>query len=300
MSMTPFPSLNRRLKACLFLVLAGAGLSLILDAPLKQAAGIVLVGLAATSLVVGLSVRTLQFLVSLLLLVAGLSIAVVPVCTDWSSYRTSLKDYGRAIADLRQAVKQADGALTLPADFFDRQPVDQDTYLSRADSDFAKASLVDQRAYVEYLTKRAKSSTRTVEIPESTRRWFIEAGRAPAPPPPGFTLDAAAVATPVTGEDVPPPPPGFTIPAPPTGFTLVSIQFPNNMSDEDIMRAMQTQTFTKPSFSILASVKSHRITSIGGVAIAVCGFLGFAWIIWIRGRMASGPHNICSLPTKAI
>lgn len=282
-------NLNRRHKAGLLLVLAGAGLCLFLDASAKQTAGAVLLGLAGTWLLGSLNLRTLWFLSSLLLFAVGLSIAAAPVRTDWNSYQVSVQDYDAAIADLRQSVEKSvpikwddvppetgksntsgrkfdpdafhqqwlqshqqerSASKMLPSDFFDKSPADQYAYLSRVDSDFAKATPADQQAYVQFLTKTAKSSTRTVEIPESVRKWEGPSER--------------------EGD-----------------WETISIPFPGNMSDEHIIQEFETKVLVRPSFSLWSSAKSHRATSLSGVALAICGLIGCGWIIYRRRRMAS-------------
>jgi hypothetical protein len=268
------PSLNRRHQVGLLLVVAGAGLSLVLDASAKQTTGFVLLGLACTWLLAGLSRRALRLMGSLLLTVGGLSLTIVPLLINWNSFRASVKDYDDAIADLRQTIPTAvfdlpSGSRTkfhpdasseqgpwekyaqdrqddLPVDFFDKPFAEQSAYLSGADKDFAKATLSDQQAYVQYLLQ---SYTRTVEIPESTQRWE-RAGETR-----GEWLYVVV-----------------------DGNTVTAMTFPAKMTKPEIVRSVQAgELRARPTFSLWHAVKSHQGTSLGGILLAAIGIVGLTW-----------------------
>jgi len=102
-----YPTLNRRHKIGLFLLLVAAGISLFLEASAKQTTGIVLLGLAATWLLGTISVRLLWLLSSLLVCLVGILVAGKPVVDDWKSFREPVQSYDRAVADLREAVTKS-------------------------------------------------------------------------------------------------------------------------------------------------------------------------------------------------
>lgn len=78
--------LNRREKVGAFLVLVAVGVSLLLNVTAKQAAGIALLGIAATWLVGGVSLRTLRA-ISALACLASLGILIPVAASDWRAYR---------------------------------------------------------------------------------------------------------------------------------------------------------------------------------------------------------------------
>jgi hypothetical protein len=86
-------NLNRRHKVSLFLVLVAAGLSLFSEASLKQTAGIVVLGLAATWFIGSLSVRVVGIVLSLAAFACGLFLVVVPTWDTWRSYRWTVPYY---------------------------------------------------------------------------------------------------------------------------------------------------------------------------------------------------------------
>jgi hypothetical protein len=78
--------LNRREKAGVFLVLVVVGTGLLLNISVKQAAGIAFLGIAATWLVGGVSLRTLRA-ISAAACLAGLGILISVAASDWRAYR---------------------------------------------------------------------------------------------------------------------------------------------------------------------------------------------------------------------
>jgi hypothetical protein len=65
---------------------------------------------------------------------------------------------------------------------------------------------------------------------------------------------------------------------------MVSMAFPGNMSNEDIIREFETNDLVRPYFSMWATAKPHQLTSLGGVTRAVSGLFGCARISWKRPR----------------
>ena len=84
--MLSFSRLNRREKSGVFLVLVAVGIGLLLNISVKQAVGIALLGIAATLLVGGVSLRTLRA-ISAAACLAGLAILIAVGASDWRTYR---------------------------------------------------------------------------------------------------------------------------------------------------------------------------------------------------------------------
>jgi hypothetical protein len=79
-------SINRREKAGIFLVLVAVGISLLLNLSVKQVAGIASLGVAATWLVGGVSLRTLRAISGLACL-SAFGILIPVAWSDWRTYR---------------------------------------------------------------------------------------------------------------------------------------------------------------------------------------------------------------------
>jgi len=328
-----FANLNRRHKVGLLAVLAGAGLCLILDASAKQTAGVVMLGLAGTWLLGDLSLRTIRLLASFLFFAGGLSMVIVPVLIDRQSSEDSARDYDLAIVDLRAAVAKSvsiqwddlkppsgkaksnsgkadntpdfipDPPPTLPSGFFDKPPAEQAAYLSHVDADFAKATPADQRAYIQFVTKIAKSSTKTVEIPQSTQRWerrdqsdvsdpYAKYGGSEDHPKQTPTEHgpwekyATPETHPVPSREGTQIPAGAKIENSATGV-LEALTFDGTVSDEEIVRSIHTeQLMPRPTFSLWSSTRSHERTSGAGASFAVLGLLGWLWLMRGKGRVA--------------
>lgn len=84
--MSSFHHLNRRERAGIFLVLVAVGISLLLNVSTKQATGIALLGIAATWLIGGVSLRTFRTICGLAC-VTGLGILAPVAWSDWRAYR---------------------------------------------------------------------------------------------------------------------------------------------------------------------------------------------------------------------
>lgn len=176
-------TLNRRHRAGLFLVLVATGLSLFLEASAKQTAGVVLIGLAATWLVGGLSIRALGILCSLSACTAGFSIAGIPLWEDWRAWQSSFKQYTAAIEDLRSAITSA--------------PVNEGDW--RQISPPVPPGFYDAETHYSALGKQTESDqavrTKIVVLPESAQKWKRpnrreEGGSFPSETPGGIILAA--------------------------------------------------------------------------------------------------------------
>ena len=86
------------------LKIVATGLGLFLDASMKQTAGVVLLGLAATSLIGSLGLRTLWFLSSVVVSGIGIFITAKPILEEWESFRSSSEVYARGLSDLHVAI----------------------------------------------------------------------------------------------------------------------------------------------------------------------------------------------------
>lgn len=249
--MVKSPTLNRRHKVGLLLVVAGAGVSLILDASVKQTLGLVLVGAACVWLLASLSLRT----GSLLLCAAGLSVPVILIIAEWNSFRGIARAYDAAVAEVRQATAKAPlGKLvmqgqdatfsSLPTDFFTKNSSEQFAYLSREDRDFSKATPTDQKAYIEYLTK---SAVKTVDLPEDAQRWER----------PGKTQ-------------------GKWLYVVADGDTVRAMIFPATLTSEEIVKSIQANELRpRPTFSLWNAIRSHAGTSLAGIVFVAVGLIGF-------------------------
>lgn len=105
--MLTLPSLNRRHKAGLFLVLVATGLSLFFEASAKQTAGILLLGLAATWFLGSVLSRTL----GLIILASTASCAglylMLPVWGEREFFYVQAAEYDQALLGIREAVAKA-------------------------------------------------------------------------------------------------------------------------------------------------------------------------------------------------
>jgi hypothetical protein len=107
LQMLDFPTLNRRHKAGLFLILVAAGLSLFFDASAKQTAGIVLLGLAATWFFGSVRPRTLGFILASTVCCVGLYLMIAPVWEEREVCSTRAGAYDQALSDIREAIGKA-------------------------------------------------------------------------------------------------------------------------------------------------------------------------------------------------
>lgn len=281
--------LNRRHTAGLFLVLVAAGVSLFLEASAKQTAGVVVLGIAAAWAFGSLSLRMLGLLSCVLVCAVGLGILGVPVWQDWNLYRTSVQDYDSAISELRQSIAKADvwedvapygksgGASKKPrrqgeytdADIDQPQPkpdiFDQVAGEGQKQNKFPPGFIPDAD-----VNTPGKSVEKDVKVPEGVQKWVV---RVPTP-------QGATIGSPTAWDEY--------------GNPIV-VAFPARMSDEDIMHVFVTKMLVNtPSFSIWASIKSHRATSLSGTVLVVCGLLGSAWLFWWKRR----PIHEINIPTS--
>lgn len=99
--MLALPSLNRRHKAGLFLVLVAAGLSLFFEASAKQTAGIILLGLAAMWFFGSVRPGTLGLILASTGCCVGLYFVIAPVWKEHQLYRTRVQAYDQVLSDIR-------------------------------------------------------------------------------------------------------------------------------------------------------------------------------------------------------
>ena len=277
----PGLTLNRRHKFGLFLVLVAAGISLLLEATVKQTAGAVVLGIAAAWAFGSLSPRTLAFFSCSLACAAGLSLAGVPMWQDWNSYKALAQDYDSAISKLRDAVAKTtvEPPLTLPADFFEKQnqmvntlrqdrefmsaksPADQKGYVAYLDPKFKKLSPSDQDGMLAYITGKVPGR-RTVQIPEAARKWMrpgaIEKWKQPDIKDSKWIDRTESAWVNVTTGD---PDPRYAYPA--------------DVSTDEMVKYIQSNDLLpRPVFSVGAALDSHRMTSIVGLTFVIAGLLG--------------------------
>ena len=196
-----YTNLNRRHKVGLFLVIVATGLGLFLDASMKQTAGVVLLGLAATWLIGSLGLRTLWLLSSVVVSGIGIFITAKPILEEWESFRSSSEVYARGLSDLHVAIasgkvdwskfgppeplNKKQGQFT-SADITDNVPIpDSIRYWQQSCSDF----VTDVTPWEESQIWKGDSSTLVYDEP--TKKWLI-----PITLPHGFKLKVkAAVAS---------------------------------------------------------------------------------------------------------
>lgn len=259
-------TLNRRHRAGLFLVLVAAGLSLFLEASVKQTAGIALLGLAATWLLGSLSIRALGILCSLTVFAVGFSVAAIPVWEDWQTWYGSFKQYTAAIEDLRLAISKAPvmeldkeplradqldtvqhptlGTLRFPKDmpYQERNEAIKNLEKSAPKKKSDEGDWVDvappEAPHALRIESNAAGPTKTIDLPESTQRWkrpnVSESG----------------------GE------------------------FPSKTPDETILLSIKRDfLLPEPTFSLGASFRLHLLTILVGFALAAAGLSGCGWYI---------------------
>ncbi len=258
-----YPTLNRRHKVGLFLVLVAAGISFFFEASEKQTTGIILLGLAATWLVGTLSVRLLWLLSSFLACLVAIIVGGKPVVDDWRSFQESVQSYDRAVADLRAAVVKS-------------RPL----YVVKT----------------EPLPRRSNESTGTtpaVDYDALAKKY----GAISSPPP---TIDWSNYDGTMTVFDYNPQARKWNIAAAP-GWVPVEepkaeakkspkqLSFPANVDEEELISTIQSQLLRpRPKFSFKASFISNPISSLIGLASLMAGMFSLAWFVRTVLRAKSG------------
>ncbi len=305
-----YPTLNRRHKVGLFLVLVAAGISFFFEASEKQTTGIILLGLAATWLVGTLSVRLLWLLSSFLACLVAIIVGGKPVVDDWRSFQESVQSYDRAVADLRAAVVKSRPLYVVKTEPLPRRSnestgttpaVDYDALAKKYGAISSPPPTIDWSNY---------DGTMTVfDYNPQARKWNIaaapgwvpveepkaEAKKSPKqsalpPLPSGYTLDVTVEvpATTVSWErpDLGLLPPGATLV---TGSVGTRLSFPANVDEEELISTIQSQLLRpRPKFSFKASFISNPISSLIGLASLMAGMFSLAWFVRTVLRAKSG------------
>ncbi len=275
-----YPTLNRRHKVGLFLVLVAAGISFFFEASEKQTTGIILLGLAATWLVGTLSVRLLWLLSSFLACLVAIIVGGKPVVDDWRSFQESVQSYDRAVADLRAAVVKS-------------RPL----YVVKT----------------EPLPRRSNESMTVFDYNPQAKKWNIaaapgwvpvgepkaEAKKSPKqsalpPLPSGYTLDVTVEvpATTVSWErpDLGLLPPGATLV---TGSVGTRLSFPSNVDEEELISTVKNQLLKpRPRFSLGACLISNLLPSIIGFVLLAAGLFSLAWFVRSAFRAKQGHTTV--------
>lgn len=246
--------LNRRHKAGLFLTGVAAGCGLFLELSAKQAVGITLIGIAFSWLIGSLTPRALSVTLAILICAVGLYVAASPVWSDWESTQKSTAEYDLAINDLQSAVKNA-----VTFDLSRAQP------LQRSYSDLPKGAVIAPTkpapttrtipipkgatigAPLDALN--GKGLSRTVQVPESAKRWV----RPEQKEPEGWK---------------------------PVDESSVVVVFPNSMPEDELIRAFTTR-FLLPrpaAFSLTSAVRAHALSVFGGLALFTSSLSGLIWL----------------------
>src|SRR5579863_920624 len=259
-------ALNRRHKALLFLTLVAAGLSLLFGADAKQTAGVVLLGLATTWVLGGLSPRTIGLSTSILALLAGVSIAGLPVLLGWTSFRSETRSYNSAISDLTDAIRRSPLLPLSPPSSRFGQEVRFEVWPTEGNVLKAEGppwKLVLQSRSQDIVTDKNGnevgswvSGDRIVDVPSSVRDWEGPWSSYVGDSTPGFIPDSVSV-----------------------------VVFPR-VSDQAILGEIETQLLRpKPTFSAWSSLRKSWLRSVGGLALALFGLIGLALLrseLWLR------------------
>lgn len=248
-------ALNRRHKAGLFVALSATGLSLILELSAKQTIGIALLGISVAWFLGSSSVRTLGLISCLLVSTTGLYVATSPVWKDWESVRESAGEYDSAIAALSDAVRNT--------------PVPRE----QIDISAGLVPKVDHDALARKYggTSQKDSRTRAEDVIQQGIADALGRTSAVPPPPPGFILQrtveipevALKWARGVNGG----------------GWTTVTVDFPAEMSDAEIIAELKKTLRPRPSFTLSAELRSHFWSFIAGLGLLLSGLLGYVWVL---------------------
>jgi hypothetical protein len=247
--MLTLPSLNRRHKAGLLLVLAATGASLLLDASAKQTMGIVLLGLAVAWFVGSVAVRTLGIILFVMTFCIGLYVAVLPISNERESALNAAQEYDSALAAIREAVHKEKGDVW--------RDVGPPPGASPAEADTARKFAEDSNPKQPKKSSKAEREkyevVSPVQIPEAARKWAR-----PKPP------DIIVTAWNENGDPV-----------------VSEFGFLDEMSEQDIIRKIQADDLLpRPAFSLKDSIASHRIACLGGGSLSLLGLSGCVFLIW--------------------
>jgi hypothetical protein len=306
-----YPTLNRRHKVGLFLVLVAAGISLFFEASEKQTTGIILLGLAATWLVGTLSVRLLWLLSSFLGCLVAIIVGGKPVVDDSRSFQESVQSYERAVADLRAAVVKSRPLYVVKTEPLPRRSnestgttpaVDYDALAKKYGAISSSSPTIDWSNYDGTMTvfdynPRAKKWNIAaapgwvpVEEPKAEAKKSPKQSALP-PLPSGYTLDVT-VEVPTTTVSWERPdlgllPPGATLV---TGSVGTRLSFPSNVDEEELISTVKNQLLKpRPRFSLRACLISNLLPSIIGFVLLAAGLFSLGWCVRNVVR-AKGAH----------
>ncbi len=317
------PSLNRRHKFGLFLVLVATGFSLLLEASARQTAGVILLGVAATWLIGSSSVRALWAFSSLLACSVGIFVAGKPILDGWESSCASVKSFDHGVADLREAVVLAKKWKPVDYDALAKQtgaisstrtpPLPPGYTLDQPEPSSLQAPARTQNftdihplpGLVDYDSKAKKwmpvidfSAYETAD--NKQKDWFERN----APPRRGQYTAAdidrgTTIAIPTStqawersnfrGEESPNQKRDTpdTLPedffSAPIATTLI---FPSGVDEEELISTIQNQLLQpRPHFSMRACISSNTLSSLVGLAIVVAGLFSLGG--FFRSRLGA-------------
>jgi hypothetical protein len=225
-----------------------------------------LIGLAATWLLCSLSIRALGILCSLTVCVAGFSIAAIPLWKDWQAWKASSNQYADAIEDLRLEIET-------PARKWDEH---------------GNPILEEYGPWEKYSAPKATAPKSKSGEDDWVDVWPPVSRKAPD----GLQGKSNAVGSTKI----------VMLPESMQKWKRPDMseeggRFPSETSDETILRTIERDfLLPEPTFSLRASFRLHLVPALVGLAIAIAGLLGSAWLFcWKRGPI----QEINRHPTQA-
>jgi len=274
-----FSNLNRRHKVGLFLAVAATGLSLLLEASAKQTAGILVLGIATAWLIGSLSSRTLGIVACLLACASGLVMAAKPVKEDLDRYRLASQQYESAVDQLRDAIAKAP---TVTWDVFDPVSEARKRWPGFKDWDDARIlkNLNDAQKFRAVFPDYSLLTQRIAVYDPQGRRGTIPLAQIEDVLKQGYKLYDGGKPGPTKTVDIPESAREWERPQPEgSDWVDVTASFPSEKSNEDILREFETRILRpKPSFSIMAAIRAHRMPFSIGAALTVSGLLACLWL----------------------
>jgi len=234
-------ALNRRHRWALFVAIAATGCALLLDFTIKQTAGVALLGVAFAWLLGSVSLRALGLTFGILMMLLGLYLSAAPLWGDWRSVRESSAEYDFAITGLQAAIHDACTAVLIPKGAVVGGPSER---LPTPPSGYT-----------------LDAQKRRVDLPSVLERWSRNDPQATkwiSDHTPDGT-DFREVGSPV----------------------MLTLEIPTNMSEDDIMRAIQSSMlFARPTYLLGTSVSSHVVSFVSGLALLAFGTIGCLWLLF--------------------
>lgn len=299
-----FPTLNRRHKAGLFLTLVAAGLCLFFEASAKQTAGIAVLGVAAAWFIGSVSVRTLAAILSTAAIIAGISLAAVPIWRDRDETQSSRREYDSAIYDVIAAIAKAPvwdnvrpiSELKKDAGTPQKQQAEHGPWEKYGSNPDDRLNL-----HMPPLPVGAKHVISPQEFAEKIKAKYPEYRDIPNDKLVELILAKYPVYKTwivfpgVRVVDIPAS--AITWMRPDkrgTEWDTYNMEFPATMSEADMLRSFQNNMLLpKPTFSVRKSVSVHFLTFFGGLSLALVGIVALIWTIRntrkVKGTAASIP-----------